>query len=133
MRRYHPMLHVVHHLLGRELDRMDLVEPVFLEQLDYMRALMSLHDSLRGHEQATILHTPGFTIKRDGDWPGETVVGWHHVLVLPDGSKIHPKDEISWHHYRWTAKRAANRWLKRAQIVSSRISTELSQALEGAR
>jgi len=126
--RSHPMLFAVRDLLRRELDHMDLVAPILDEQLDYMRALDSLCRSLHDHEQAEALFTPGFTIERDGtyrDGGGLAVKGWYHVLRLPDGQEIHPREEVAFHYYRWRAKLAARSWMKRARTVSQRIATEL--------
>jgi hypothetical protein len=127
----HPMLFPVLELMRRECDRMNVAESV-PEQIDYMRALMDLHEALKGNERATVLFTPGFTLERGGtyrDGGGIAVLGWHHVLLLSDGSEIHPRDEVGFGYCRWTAKRAALAWMRRALAVSERIAAELDKTL----
>lgn len=121
------MLLAVHNLLARELDRMDAAPPIIHEDMHYMRALSALCDVLRDIEGPVVLMPiPGFTIQpEDG---GYVVYGWNHRL-LTNGGKVHPQIEVSWHHYRWAAGRAANAWVKRAQAVSQRIAAEVHSSL----
>lgn len=123
------MLISVRDLLSRELDRMDTAPPIIHEEMHYMRALSALCDALRDVDGPVVLMPiPGFTIApEDG---GYVVYGWNHRLLVDGGGKLHPQIEVSWHHFRWTAKRAGNAWLKRARLVSQRIARELSSQME---
>lgn len=118
----HPLLFAVRDLLRREMDNIPAY--VVSEQLDYAKALGSLCDSLHDHEQAVVVFTPGFVIRRtDG---GHSVDGWSYVLLLPDGRTMYPRGETSWHYYRWRARWAGRSWVKRARAVTERIATEMA-------
>lgn len=123
MSRPRPMLLAVLDLMRRELDRTGVNEPL-PEQIDYMRALLALHESLCSHEQAVPLLVPGFVIRRqDG---GHVVYGWYHELLSSDGAKVRLPEEVSWHYIRWRAKLAARAWAKQARSASARIAAELA-------
>ena len=131
----HTMLHAVRDLLRCEDDGglFDLQADIgttgnWLWRLEQIHALMRLHAALKDNEQAEVLFTPGFRVCRGGG--GYAVRGWHHVLLLPDGSESYADAEVSWHHFRWRANRAGNAWLKRARLVSERIARELSSKIE---
>lgn len=124
---FHPMLFPVRDLMRREVERMDVDEPIS-EQIDYMRALMDLHDALMDHEQAAVLLTPGYYLRREDG--GHNVYGWHHILLLPDGRKVRSHGLISVHYYRWGARWSANSWVRRARVVADRITSELADIVE---
>ena len=129
-----PMMLAARELLSRELDTFkddafgdDLY--VSRDQTEYMRALMDLLDSLNDAEEPVVLMpTPGFHVRREDG--GHVVYGWYFVLLASHGGKIRRQEYVSFHHFRWTARRAGNAWLKRAQFVSERIARELSSQMK---
>lgn len=132
MNQPHPMLFPARELLRREVDAFKEDRPFIREHIEYMRALLDLCDLLYAAEEPVELTpTPGFHLRREDG--GHVVYGWYFVLLASHGGKIRRQECVSFHYYRWRARRAGNAWLKRAHVVSSRISSELSQALEGAR